>query len=110
LSCRVVFRVPEPPPYPTLSLHDALPISLLTHTHVREDVFALYGFLTSREKHFFELLISASGVGPALALKILSGMSVEEIVPAIRDRKSTHLNSSHGSISYAVFRLKKTQS
>jgi len=59
-------------------------VSLLTHTHLREDSIALYGFLTAREKHFFELLISASGVGPALALRILSGMSVDELVPAIR--------------------------
>ncbi len=59
-------------------------VTLLVHTHLREDAIALYGFLTAREKHFFELLISASGVGPGLALKILSGMSVEELVPAIR--------------------------
>ena len=58
--------------------------SLLIYTHVREDTIALYGFLTSREKHFFELLLSASGVGPSLALKILSGMSVEELIPAVR--------------------------
>ena len=59
-------------------------VSLLIHTHVREDALSLYGFLSSREKHFFEMLLSASGVGPSLALKILSGMSVEELVPAIR--------------------------
>lgn len=59
-------------------------VILLIHTHVREDSLALYGFLSSREKHFFELLIGASGVGPSLALKILSGMTVEELVPAIR--------------------------
>jgi holliday junction DNA helicase RuvA len=58
--------------------------SLLIHTHVREDAFSLYGFLTSREKHCFELLISASGVGPSLALKILSGMGLDELIPAIR--------------------------
>lgn len=58
--------------------------SLLIHTHVREDQITLYGFVTAREKQCFELLISASGVGPALALKILSGMSIEELVPAIR--------------------------
>jgi Holliday junction DNA helicase RuvA len=57
---------------------------LLIHTHVREDQFSLYGFLTAREKQCFELLLSASGVGPSLALKILSGMSIEELVPAIR--------------------------
>jgi Holliday junction DNA helicase RuvA len=59
-------------------------VTLLIHTHVREDALALYGFLSSREKHFFEMLLSASGVGPTLALKILSGMSVEELMPAIR--------------------------
>jgi Holliday junction DNA helicase RuvA len=59
-------------------------VNLLIHTHVREDQLALYGFVTSREKHLFELLLSASGVGPVLALKILSGMSVEELLPAIR--------------------------
>ena len=59
-------------------------VTLLIHTHVRDDVLALYGFLSAREKHLFELLLSASGVGPTLALKILSGMSVEELIPAIR--------------------------
>jgi Holliday junction DNA helicase RuvA len=59
-------------------------VTLLIHTYLREDSIALYGFLTAREKQFFELLISASGVGPVLALKILSGMSVEELLPAIR--------------------------
>ena len=58
--------------------------ALLVYTHVREDALTLYGFLTAREKHFFEMLISASGVGPNLALKILSGMSVDDLVPAIR--------------------------
>ncbi|HEU5410111.1 MAG TPA: Holliday junction branch migration protein RuvA [Candidatus Acidoferrales bacterium] len=58
--------------------------TLLIHTHLREDQIALYGFLTARERQCFELLISASGVGPALALKILSGISLEELVPAIR--------------------------
>src|SRR6201982_2816341 len=59
-------------------------VTLLIHTHVREDALALYGFVSAREKHFFELLLSASGVGPTLALKILSGMNVEELIPAIR--------------------------
>src|ERR1700686_550398 len=58
--------------------------TILIHTHVREDQFSLYGFLTAREKQCFELLISASGVGPSLALKILSGMGIEDLVPAIR--------------------------
>ncbi|HXQ27418.1 MAG TPA: Holliday junction branch migration protein RuvA [Candidatus Acidoferrales bacterium] len=64
------------------ALHDET--TLLIHTHVREDQFSLYGFLTAREKHCFELLLTASGVGPSLALKILSGMGLEDLVPAIR--------------------------
>ena len=63
-------------------LHSA--VTLLIYTHVREDALSLYGFLSAREKHLFELLISASGVGPVLALKILSGMSVDDLVPAVR--------------------------
>ncbi len=59
-------------------------VTLLIHTHLREDQIALYGFLTAREKQCFELLISATGVGPNLALKILSGMSLDELVPAVR--------------------------
>jgi Holliday junction DNA helicase RuvA len=64
------------------ALHEQ--VTLLVHTHLREDQLSLYGFLTAREKHCFELLISASGVGPSLALKILSGMGLDELVPAFR--------------------------
>ena len=64
------------------ALHEE--VTLLIHTHLREDQIALYGFLTAREKQCFEMLIAASGVGPSLALKILSGMNLEELVPAIR--------------------------
>jgi holliday junction DNA helicase RuvA len=74
-------------------------VTLLIHTHVREDALSLYGFLSSREKHFFELLISASGVGPSLALKILSGMSVEELVPAIRGGDLARLTRIPGASS-----------
>jgi Holliday junction DNA helicase RuvA len=71
-------------------------ITLLIHTHVREDALSLYGFVSSREKHLFELLISASGVGPSLALKILSGMSVDELVPAIRGNDLARLTKIPG--------------
>ncbi len=60
-------------------------VTVLIHTHVREDQLTLYGFLTAREKQIFELLISVSGVGPSLALKILSGMRISELLPAIRN-------------------------
>ncbi|MCL6480781.1 MAG: Holliday junction branch migration protein RuvA [Firmicutes bacterium] len=58
--------------------------TLLVHTHVREDQIALYGFLTAREKQLFRLLLEASGVGPALAVKLLSGMPLDELVLALR--------------------------
>jgi Holliday junction DNA helicase RuvA len=77
-----VVSIPLSTFYALAELHEE--VTLLVHTHLREDSIALYGFLTAREKQFFELLISASGVGPSLALKILSGMSVDELLPAIR--------------------------
>jgi holliday junction DNA helicase RuvA len=64
------------------ALHEQ--VTLLIYTHVREDQISLYGFLSAREKHLFELLLSVSGVGPGMALRILSGMSPDEIVPAVR--------------------------
>ncbi len=59
-------------------------IGLHIHSHVREDTLALYGFRTEREKTLFERLISVSGIGPKLAITILSGLEIEELVPAIR--------------------------
>ena len=54
------------------------------HTHVREDALALFGFLKLEEKQLFEKLISVSGIGPKLAITILSGMPAETMVAAIR--------------------------
>jgi Holliday junction DNA helicase RuvA len=59
-------------------------VALHIHTHVREDVIALYGFLHSSEKVLFEKLITVSGIGPKLAITILSGMPADEMVGAIR--------------------------
>jgi len=59
-------------------------VSLHIHTHVREDVIALYGFLRSAEKQLFEKLLTVSGIGPKLAITILSGMPVDEMAGAIR--------------------------
>jgi Holliday junction DNA helicase RuvA len=57
---------------------------LRIYTHVREDVIALYGFLTSDEKNLFERLIGVSGIGPGLAIKVLSGMPASDLLTAIR--------------------------
>jgi Holliday junction DNA helicase RuvA len=59
-------------------------ISLHIHTHVREDVIALFGFLRQEEKQLFERLISVGGIGPKLAITILSGMPTPDMVAAIR--------------------------
>ena len=59
-------------------------VALYVHTHVREDVIALYGFLRDSEKLLFEKLITVSGIGPKLAITILSGMAADEMVGAIR--------------------------
>ncbi len=59
-------------------------IALHIHTHVREDVIALYGFLRPSEKLLFEKLITVSGIGPKLAITILSGMAADEMAGAIR--------------------------
>lgn len=59
-------------------------VRLRIHTHVREDAIALYGFLTQDEKSLFEKLISVSGIGPKLAITVLSGIPVADLAPAIR--------------------------
>lgn len=58
---------------------------LLVHTHVREDALQLYGFLTEAELHIFERLIAVSGIGPRVALAILSGIETPDLVAALRD-------------------------
>lgn len=60
------------------------PVSLKIHTHVREDALALYGFLTADEKVLFEKLIGVSGIGPKLAITILSGLGAGDLIHAIR--------------------------
>ena len=59
-------------------------VTLDIHTHVREDIIALYGFSSTRERSIFEKLIGISGIGPKLAITILSGGAVEDLAAAIR--------------------------
>jgi Holliday junction DNA helicase RuvA len=66
-------------------------LALHVHTHVREDVIALYGFLRPSEKVLFEKLITVSGIGPKLAITILSGMPADEMVGAIRGNEVARL-------------------
>ena len=72
-----------------ISTYAALPeaggeVRLRIHTHVREDALALFGFLTQDEKFLFERLISISGIGPKLAITVLSGLAVADLIAAIR--------------------------
>lgn len=74
-----------------LSTYEALPregeeATLLTHLHVREDELALYGFATDRERALFETLVGVSGIGPRLALQVLSRLSPRRFVAAIRNK------------------------
>lgn len=59
-------------------------VALRVHTHVREDVIALYGFASALEQDLFERLIAISGIGPKLALAVLSGIDPGELVRAVR--------------------------
>jgi Holliday junction DNA helicase RuvA len=79
-----------------VSTYSALPdagaeVRLRIHTHVREDMLALFGFVTIEEKVLFEKLISVSGIGPTLAVKVLSGLETASLISAIRNASVEHL-------------------
>jgi Holliday junction DNA helicase RuvA len=76
----VVISVPTFSELPGLNAE----VSLFIHTHVREDALALFGFLRAQEKQLFEKLLSVSGIGPKLAITILSGMHAEAMIAAIK--------------------------
>lgn len=72
-----------------ISTFSALPepgreVRLRIHTHMREDSLSLYGFLSEDEKTLFERLITVSGIGPKLAITVLSGLAIGELYAAIR--------------------------
>ncbi len=71
-------------------------VFLYTHTHVREDAFQLFGFHTRDEQTLFQLLQGVAGIGPRLATNILSGISVDELVPALSDGNVTRLRAVPG--------------
>ena len=64
-------------------LADKERVSLHVHTHVREDQLALYGFTTRRERDLFRALIAVSGIGPRIALALLSGLTPDELASAV---------------------------
>ena len=84
-----------------LSTYYALPdigdnVFLLIYTHVREDALTLYGFITTEEKALFEKLIGITGIGPRLAVNILSGTSVPELTDSILSENITKMLSIPG--------------
>jgi holliday junction DNA helicase RuvA len=83
----VVISVPTFTALPSVGAETSLHI----HTQVSEDQIALFGFLDPQEKRLFERLITVSGVGPKLAIKILSGLSPERTVQAIRSQDHAQL-------------------
>jgi Holliday junction DNA helicase RuvA len=70
--------------------------SLRVHTHVREDAIQLFGFKSGRERDLFLRLVSVQGVGPKLAITMLSGMSADEMVLAIRKEDLARLTGIPG--------------
>lgn len=71
-------------------------VTLKIHTHVREDALTLFGFLSQREKDLFLKLVSISGIGPKLAIAILSGAPVEELASAIASGNLARLTAIPG--------------
>jgi len=71
-----------------LSTYEKLPaegetVRLLTHLHVRDDGMRLFGFLSHEERELFRMLLTVSGIGPMLAMAVLSGSSVESVKAAV---------------------------
>ncbi|MDD3546608.1 MAG: Holliday junction branch migration protein RuvA [Kiritimatiellae bacterium] len=85
----------------SLSTYDRLPHTgetcrLLVHHHVREDAQTLFGFAQAEEKRMFERLTGVNGVGPKVALSVLSGMTVSELTAAIADNNFKRISAVHG--------------
>jgi Holliday junction DNA helicase RuvA len=74
IPLNVFYRLPE----------IGTPVTLQIHTHVRDDALQLFGFQDIAEKQIFLLLISVSGIGPKLAVNILSGIPAEELARALK--------------------------
>ncbi len=72
------------------------PVALRIHTHVREEAIALFGFATELEQLLFERLIGVSGIGPKVALAVLSGIEPEELVRAVRTKDTARLTAIPG--------------
>jgi len=72
------------------------PVVLHIHTHVREDAISLYGFHTREEREVFQMMISVSGIGPKLAINILSGIAAGELIRAVTEEDLKRLTGIPG--------------
>lgn len=72
------------------------PLSFFIYTHVREDTIGLYGFLTQGERELFTLLLGVSGIGPKLAMTILSGLSPRDLILSVQNEDMARLSSIQG--------------
>jgi len=81
----VGYRVSVPSNFSGISADVGAEVELHVHTHVREDAIVLYGFESSDERRVFEALLGAHGVGPALALSVISSLGPDQIVKAVAD-------------------------
>jgi Holliday junction DNA helicase RuvA len=80
-------------------------VFLHTYTHVREDALLLYGFISEEERKVFAILLNISGVGPKLALAILSGMPVQRFVESVQNEDVSMLSTIPGLGKKTVARL-----
>ncbi len=89
-------RIPLATYYELQHLETGAAVALYIHTHVREDVIALFGFWTELERQLFEKLITISGIGPKLAQTVLSGMAPADLITAIQASDLGRLSSIPG--------------
>ncbi len=95
LSHRVGYEVTVPPNvYDRFGVGDS--IALWIHSHIREDIFALYGFATEADKNFFRLMLSVSGLGPKSSLALLSEHGTEKLALYIRGQDATSIATAPG--------------
>ena len=83
-------------------------VALRVHTHVREDALALYGFATALELDLFDRLISISGIGPKLALAVLSGIEPPDLVGAIERGDLARLTAIPGVSLFSIALVSQT--
>ena len=87
----VGYRVTVPAPLLAAVHEHGDPVELHVHTHVREDAIVLYGFVSAQERRCFEALLGAHGVGPALALAVLTSLGPSDLVRAVLEEDLTTL-------------------